>query len=161
YPVDEEGLAAQAGSIGGMNIEGVSSNDAPHYPLSIIVMAKQEIVLSFEYLPRYFDESEVEAIGHRVVRVLEQFVADTSAPVGDLDVVVGDEGARVVEVWNDTARGGDGPVSLPGVFVEQVRRSPDAVAVVFEGESLTYGEFASRVNRLARHLISLGVGPES
>ena len=46
-------------------------------------------------------------------------------------------------------------------FVAQVAATPGAVALVFEGQSLTYVEFASRVNRLARYLISVGVGPES
>src|SRR5690606_41084838 len=50
---------------------------------------------------------------------------------------------------------------LVDLFDEQVLRVPDATALVFEGESLTYSEFGTRVNRLARRLISEGVGPES
>ncbi len=66
----------------------------------------------------------------------------------------------MLERWNDTSR----PVpesTLLDRFDAQVAASPDAVAVVFEGESLTYGEFDARVNRLARYLISRGVGPET
>ncbi|SDE69180.1 amino acid adenylation domain-containing protein, partial [Rhodococcus tukisamuensis] len=51
--------------------------------------------------------------------------------------------------------------TLVSMFEAQVAATPDAVALVFEGESLTYSEFDVRVNRLARHLISVGVGPES
>ncbi len=66
----------------------------------------------------------------------------------------------MVGEWNATSR----PVpdaTLVDLFEAQVARTPDAVAVVFEGEALSYAEFASRVRRTARLLIAEGVGPDS
>ncbi|WP_194900169.1 AMP-binding protein, partial [Catenulispora pinisilvae] len=51
--------------------------------------------------------------------------------------------------------------TLVGLFEEQVRRSPEAVAVVFEGEQVSYAELNVRANRLARELVARGAGPES
>nr|BFE50788.1 hypothetical protein GCM10017745_42150 [Saccharothrix mutabilis subsp. capreolus] len=65
----------------------------------------------------------------------------------------------VVSVWNDTAR--DVPVTvLPELFAAQAARTPDAVAVESGGVSWTYAELDERSNRLARHLVGLGIGPE-
>ncbi|MDO2381790.1 hypothetical protein Q2298_25925, partial [Rhodococcus electrodiphilus] len=94
----------------------------------------------------------------RFVRVLEEVVADPSVAVGDLEILEPGERSRVLEVWNDTGHAVPA-VTLVGLFEEQVRRSPQAPAVTFDGVSLTYGEFAGRVRRLARHLVSVGVGP--
>ena len=67
----------------------------------------------------------------------------------------------MVRGWNDTARryaGGDG--TLAGLLAAQAARTPAAPAVRFADEALTYGELLARAARLARHLRSLGVGPE-
>src|SRR6202021_60303 len=66
--------------------------------------------------------------------------------------------ALLVE-WNDTA--GPFPHACLSELVEaQALASPDAVALEFEGEQLTYAELDARANRMAHHLIDLGVGPE-
>ncbi|WP_156665587.1 amino acid adenylation domain-containing protein, partial [Rhodococcus phenolicus] len=71
-----------------------------------------------------------------------------------------DERALVLEGWNDTSAVVPS-VTLVELFEAQVARTPDATAVVFDGVALSYGEFASRVRRLARFLVAEGVGPES
>lgn len=55
---------------------------------------------------------------------------------------------------------GEAPTTMPALFDAQLSRSPDALAILFEGEELTYADVAAQANRLARHLIGLGAGPE-
>src|SRR5262249_19624737 len=62
--------------------------------------------------------------------------------------------------WNATAR--DLPqVTLPALFEAQVERSPEAIALVFEGSTVSYAELNAQANRLAHLLIGRGVGPEN
>ncbi|NME81519.1 condensation domain-containing protein, partial [Rhodococcus sp. 105337] len=112
------------------------------------------------YATDLFDAVTVEGFAERFVRILETVVADPALRVGDIDLLGADERIAVLERWNDTAH----PVpesTLLDRFDAQVLSNPDAIAVVFEGGSLTYGEFDARVNQLARYLISRGVGPET
>ncbi|NME81503.1 non-ribosomal peptide synthetase, partial [Rhodococcus sp. 105337] len=116
--------------------------------------------IEFTYATDLFDAATVEGFAERFVRILEAVVADPSCRVGDIDLLGADERIAVLERWNDTSH----PVpesTLLDRFDAQVLSNPDAIAVVFEGESLTYAQFDARVNRLARYLISRGVGPET
>ncbi len=81
-------------------------------------------------------------------------------PLGRVGVLGEAERHRIVQEWNGTAQAVP-QATLPGLFEAQAARAPDAVAVVFEGAELTYGELNGRANRLARLLAARGVGPET
>ncbi|WP_373863779.1 non-ribosomal peptide synthase/polyketide synthase [Nocardia rhamnosiphila] len=112
------------------------------------------------YATALFDHTTVQGFADRFVRLLAAVVADSSVPVGDLEILAPVERTRVLEQWNATAYPFTPRLLLEG-FDRAVAAHPDRVAVSFEGTSLSYGEFATRVNRLARVLIAQGVGPES
>ncbi|MFD1814824.1 condensation domain-containing protein, partial [Rhodococcus gannanensis] len=117
--------------------------------------------VDFETNPNLYTDDEAAKHHSRFLRFFEQFLTAGAADrVRDLDLLSVEERALVVEGWNATAHAVPGD-TLVSMFEQQVKRTPDSVALSFEGESLTYREFASRVNRLARLLISRGVDAES
>ncbi|WP_062983906.1 non-ribosomal peptide synthetase [Nocardia anaemiae] len=115
---------------------------------------------TFEYATDLFDARTVAAFANRLLRVLDA-VADPHVRIGDIDLLADDERALILDAWNATAHPVPADATLVSLFEAQVARTPDAIAVTFEGESLTYAEFAGRVNRLARLLVSIGVGSET
>ncbi|WP_280381699.1 non-ribosomal peptide synthetase, partial [Nocardia wallacei] len=112
------------------------------------------------YATDLFDRATVEQFVERFVRLLGEIVATPRTAVGDLELLGGAERDRMLLDWNDTRHEVDPELLLDG-YRRAVAAHPDRVAVVYEGAELTYREFDERVNRLARHLISQGVGPES
>ncbi|MFE3262497.1 non-ribosomal peptide synthase/polyketide synthase, partial [Nocardia sp. NPDC059229] len=125
----------------------------------------------FAYATDMFDVRTVAGFGERLVRLLSAVVAEPTALVGDIELLDAAERRQVLRTWNATeydvkrvALGGKkiaAEVSLASMFANQAKQTPSLTALVFEGENLTYGEFAARANRLARHLIAEGVGPDS
>nr|WP_283236053.1 non-ribosomal peptide synthetase [Rhodococcus zopfii] len=116
--------------------------------------------VELQYATDLFDESTIVAFADRFVRILEAVTADPATVVGDLAVLAPDERAEIIDARNRTQHPTVDTLLLDG-FDRQVRRTPDATAVVYEGDALTYAEFDARVAALARHLIAIGVGPES
>ncbi|WP_432071309.1 amino acid adenylation domain-containing protein, partial [Streptomyces sp. AA1529] len=117
------------------------------------------IVGAVKYATDLFDRSTVRGVLDRWTRLLEQVAADPSLTVGQVELLAEEERGQLLTTWNDTA------VEVPQatlfeLFETQVRRSPDAVALVCGAESVSYGELNARANRLAHWLIGRGVGPE-
>ncbi|MFI9367037.1 amino acid adenylation domain-containing protein, partial [Kitasatospora sp. NPDC053057] len=94
------------------------------------------------------------------VRVLDAVTADPGVPVALVDVVDGVERERVLSDWNATAQE-VAAASVVELFAAQVARTPDAVAVVADGERVSFAELDARANRLAHYLVAQGVGAES
>ncbi|QNP66634.1 non-ribosomal peptide synthetase [Streptomyces genisteinicus] len=114
-----------------------------------------------DYNADLFDEGTVRRIAGMFPRVLRQLADRPDAPVGRL-TVNGPEEDRLLEHWSGGPAGPSrtAATTLVDAFQEQVRRTPDAVAVGCGAHRLTYRQLNARANRLARHLRTLGAGPE-
>ncbi|WP_187776384.1 non-ribosomal peptide synthetase [Antrihabitans cavernicola] len=111
------------------------------------------------YATELFDRATVERFAERLTGVVAAVVADQQVVVGDLPMMLESE-ERVVAALD--ARHADTDTDTLVDLVEaQVDRDPSAIALVSDDEALTYAEFDARTNRLARELISIGVGPET
>ena len=157
YPLDRSALAQP---VAGLELTSVEGHDATHYPLSLMAAPAERLSLRLQYRTDLFERSTVEAIGRRLVGLLEAVVADPNQPIGRIDILAPEERRQILFEWNATAC--DLPqVTLPALLEAQVERSPEAIALVFEESTLSYAELNAQANRLAHLLIGRGIGPEN
>ena len=121
----------------------------------------ERIVGELEYATALYERSTLERYREYFLRLVEAMVADDTQAVDHLRLLTETERHQVLYEWNATEREYPRDKCVHELFEEQVRRSPEATAVVFEEEELSYGELNARANRLAHYLRELGVGPET
>ncbi|MFD7032576.1 amino acid adenylation domain-containing protein [Streptomyces sp. NPDC059917] len=112
------------------------------------------------YAVDLFDESTVMALAGRLVQLLDAAAADPSVRLSAIPLMHEAERERVLRGFNDTAVALDGPTTLADL-VESGAQDTHGPALVFEGAETSRPAFEAAVNRLARLLISRGVGPET
>jgi amino acid adenylation domain-containing protein len=101
-----------------------------------------------------------DKLGERLLALLETAATEPERTLESLPVMSPEE-SRLLESFNRTGRPYDTAGSVPERFAAVARSTPDALAVAFEDERLTFSQLTSRAHRLAWHLRSLGVGPET
>ncbi|WP_157112164.1 non-ribosomal peptide synthetase, partial [Nocardia beijingensis] len=114
----------------------------------------------FTYATDLFDERTIAEFAWRLDRLLTVAAAEPDRPIGAIDLLAPAERERILFEWNSTRYPVPTELLLDG-YRRAAEAYADEVALVYEGAELTYREFDARVNRLARLLISQGVGAES
>jgi amino acid adenylation domain-containing protein len=156
YPVSRSEITE---TVRGVHITNVEGHDATHYPLNVVAVPGPRLHLRLDYRSDLFERASVEAICRRLVHVLEAIAGDIEQKIGRINLLTAEERRQILEEWNATGR--EIPqTTLVELFEEQVRRTPGAVAVVYEEQALNYEELNERANRLAHLLIGEGFGPE-
>src|SRR5690606_20924518 len=117
--------------------------------------------VSVEYTTDLFDEATVRRmLGHFEV-LLRAAAADPDTRITDLPLLTEAEERQILVEWNQTDAPYPADQCAHELFEAQAARTPDAVALVFEGETMSYAELNRRANQLAHTLQARGVGPET
>ena len=120
----------------------------------------QRLQGAFEYDTDLFDSSTIKRMVGHFATLLEGIATDPRQRISELPLLDDQERNQLLVQFNDTQANYRHEVGCPQLFEEQAARTPDAVAVVYGDQQLTYRELNARANRLARHLRTLGVGPD-
>ncbi|NEQ62470.1 MAG: amino acid adenylation domain-containing protein, partial [Moorea sp. SIO4A1] len=129
----------------------------------IVVVAKEKegkLTLSWEYNTELFKSDSIRRILGHFLSVLQAMIANPEQSIATMPLLTEAERQQLLVEWNDTSAEYPQDKCIHQLFEEQAERTPDAVAVVFEEEQLTYRELNQRANQLAHYLQELGVGPE-
>ncbi|MBW4630461.1 MAG: amino acid adenylation domain-containing protein [Iphinoe sp. HA4291-MV1] len=112
------------------------------------------------YATDLFAPETIERMVAHFQRLLEGIVANPQQPISQLPLLSEVEQRQLLVEWNDTQVEYPFDKCIHSLFEEQVERTPDAVALVYENQQLTYNELNCRANQLAHYLQALGVGRE-
>ncbi|MBW4630462.1 MAG: amino acid adenylation domain-containing protein [Iphinoe sp. HA4291-MV1] len=152
-----------SGNLSGLNIQNMR--------LPIDVRARFDLEVHFWEVPEglegvwcyntdLFDATIITRLAQHFQTLLKAIVANQEARIAELPLLSPAERHQLLVGWNSTQVDYPQDKSIHQLFEEQVERTPNAVAVVFEDEILTYHELNTKANQLAHHLQSLGVKPE-
>src|SRR5262249_3495071 len=120
----------------------------------------QGLASSFEYNTDLFDQAAIASMAGHLRTLLEGFADDPELPLSRLPTLTEAERRKLVVEWNATRVDYPRDRGAHQLFEEQAARTPEAVAVVFEGQQLTYRQLNERANQLARYLKTLDIRPD-
>ncbi|SDZ37825.1 AMP-binding enzyme, partial [Thermoactinomyces sp. DSM 45892] len=141
-----------------LNTEGVEQTN---YPLNLVVIPSNQLTFKLMYDRSTFDQSTIQQIEGHLLQILNQMTEDEERTLSEIVYVPEEEQKQLLEEWNDTPVEYSYESTIHERFEEQVLRTPEAVAVVYEDRQLTYRELNEQANQLAHYLQKCGVGPES
>jgi amino acid adenylation domain-containing protein len=121
---------------------------------------KEELIGFLEYSSDLFREDTIERMLDNFYTLLAGIVANPNLNISQLPLLTVSERNKLLIEWNDTQKDYQSDLCLHQFFEIQVTKTPDAIAVVFEDQHLTYNELNNQANRLANYLQRLGVGKD-
>ncbi|HYR06596.1 MAG TPA: amino acid adenylation domain-containing protein [Longimicrobium sp.] len=155
-----------AGGGAGLALHGLESerlrweNGTAKFDLSVALTSMPDgLAGGLTYSTDLFDAATARRMVEHLGRLLERVAGDPDRPLSRLDLR-GDEERRQLEAWNAGTVAYPSTSTIHQLFEAQAARTPDATAVVFDAQAMTYRELDQRANRLANHLRGMGVGPE-
>ena len=149
--------------LGGLLIEPLrTTSDAAKFDLVLLLTeADGRLGGTLSFATDLFDPATTRRMLGHYRRLLEDVVAQPEKRISDIELLTYAERQLLVEEWNATAAPYPADRCIHQLFEEQAARAPDTPAVRCGGRCLSYAELDARAERLADHLRSRGVGPES
>ncbi|MBD2418345.1 AMP-binding protein, partial [Anabaena cylindrica FACHB-243] len=157
YPID----ASLQEQITDLNIVKVRSFEKTNFPLTLSAIPGSELVLKIAYKCQRFDQPTITRMLGHLETLLTAIAANPDQRLLELPLLTPKEENQLLVEWNQTQVDYPQQSCIHQLFEQQVELTPDAIAVVFENEQLTYRELNTKANQLAHYLQKLGVKPET
>ncbi len=154
------GLNSALHSQGGRweNLE-VRMEEQVNYPLTLLGYAESELLLKLKYDRQSFDDAKIGRMLGHLQTLLSSMANNPWQCLGELPLLTVEERYQMLTEWNHTQADFSQQLCIHQLFEAQSLKTPDAVAVVFENQELTYQQLNHKANQLAHHLKQLGVKP--
>ncbi len=138
------------------------ARETTKYDLTLdLISHPQGITGALEYNIDLFESATtIQRMLDQLERILQQVATDPSVRLSAVTLLDVGERTLVLDTWNQTARAYPADQGIHELFAAQAARTPEALAVTYGSETLSYRELDRRANRLAHYLRELGVGPE-
>jgi len=157
YPLDR----SQKSTYAGLEIQDIQVLERTNYPLTLEIMMGAQLGITALYDANRLDGATAERILAHLRTVLEEMAALPQIRLGELPMLTPEEQRQLLTEFNNTAAEYPRDVCAYQLFERQAARKPDAQAVVFENERLSYAELNRQANQLARRLRKMGVSPDT
>ena len=158
YPdIQTMGSGSDAGSI---EIKSSQGYDRTNFPLTLNVAMMDTLYLRFIYDRNLFSEATMTKLAEHLQLLLQNIPSQPDAKIADIPMLTTLE-QQQLDNWNNTARDYEGANTLPSLLYRQAELTPDAPALRYDSETLSYAELDARSNQLAHFLVDQGVGAES
>ncbi|HYC87908.1 MAG TPA: amino acid adenylation domain-containing protein, partial [Thermoanaerobaculia bacterium] len=132
-----------------------------NYPLAVIAHPGEEIVVRVIADADCFSATKTRLMAEHIAGTAAWIAEHPAEPLVNAPVLTAGEERTLLSDWNDTARPYAIERTISQLFEEQVRRTPEAVAVIDHGRTVTFRELNGRANAVAARLIAAGVGPDA
>ena len=159
FPIDNE-LKKHARSSEIASVERIGEAEDTEYGISLAVTARNTITFRLGYDPSRYEQTIIKRVLEGLRRILESIAADIDQRVSQIEILSNQERAQILYEWNDTQVACPGENCVHELFEEQAERTPDAIAVVYEGEQISYRALNRKANQLGHYLKAMGIGPE-
>jgi amino acid adenylation domain-containing protein/non-ribosomal peptide synthase protein (TIGR01720 family) len=132
-----------------------------NYPLNIFINNSEKLEINFSYNTELLKDEYVNEIRDHFENVFRQIISNNDLRLEDIKLLTKAQKEKLLFEFNDTEKEYPDSKCISELFEEQAIQNPDAVAIVFENEQLTYKELDERSNQIAHFLRSKGVKEET
>ena len=137
-------------------------NQVSKFDLTLIAIeTERNILFTLEYSTKLFRLETIERLSTHFSNILQAIVANPEVKLTEIEILTESEKQRILVEFNDTGTEYPQEKTIHQLFEEQVERTPENIAVVFQEKKLTYRELNERANCLAHELRNQGIGPDT
>ncbi len=160
FPVNDQGGKSNSFVAEGFEISSINVDEQTSFDLNLVIIPGDGMQIQFEYNALVYESVMLERLLGHFTHLLEQVVSNPKVTLKEVEIITLPEKSFILESFHqDSIDLVDGN-TVHQLFEKQVERTPDALAVVFEEERITYLELNKRANQLARTLRESGIQPD-